>query len=110
MVELAQVVTQRQAEIEGIAGRKALAETEAQESRRQIERLHGEREVVSKQTAELQGQKTTQESDIAFREEALREQRKQHTDLQQHRGQLDVELAQKNMAVQNLRDRVQQKY
>ena len=110
MVELAQVVTQRQSEIEGIAGRKALAETEVQESRRQIERLHGEREVVSNLTAELQGQKSSQASDISFREEALREQRKQHTDLQQHRGQLDVELAQKNMAVQNLRDRVQQKY
>jgi len=31
-------------------------------------------------------------------------------DLQNQRGALDVELAQKNMSVQNLRDRIQQKY
>ena len=32
------------------------------------------------------------------------------TELQERRGALEVELAQKNMAVQNLRERIQQKY
>jgi chromosome segregation protein len=40
----------------------------------------------------------------------LREQRRALTDLQQQRGAIEVELAQKNMAVQNLRDRIREKY
>ena len=40
----------------------------------------------------------------------MREQRRRLTELQEQRGALEVELAQKNMSVQNLRERVQQKY
>ena len=47
---------------------------------------------------------------MAAREEHLSEQRRQLTQLQEQRGALDVELAQKNMSVQNLRERIQQKY
>ena len=32
------------------------------------------------------------------------------TEFQQQRGTLEIELAQKNMSVQNLRERIQQKY
>ena len=42
--------------------------------------------------------------------EKLREQRQQLSRLQEQRGALEVELAQKNMSVQNLRERIQQKY
>jgi len=45
-----------------------------------------------------------------MREEALRDQRRRLTETQTQRGTVEVELAQKNMAVQNLRERVQQKY
>ncbi len=48
--------------------------------------------------------------EVASREEGLREQRRRLTELQERRGAVDVELAQKNMSVQNLRERVQQKY
>src|SRR2546426_6202024 len=48
--------------------------------------------------------------ELAGREEGLREQRRRLTDWQQQRGALEVELAQKNMSVQNLRERIQQKY
>ena len=40
----------------------------------------------------------------------MRGQRSRLTELQNQRGALDVELAQKNMSVQNLRERIQQKY
>jgi chromosome segregation protein len=40
----------------------------------------------------------------------LREQRRHLTQLQESRSTIDVELAQKNMAAQNLRERIQQKY
>ena len=110
LVELAQVARQRQAEIESIAARKTQAEAEVRESRVQIERLVQEREAVGVRAAELLGQKTGQESAVGQREDALRVERKRITGLQEERGQLEVELAQKNMAVQNLRERVQQKY
>jgi chromosome segregation protein len=69
-----------------------------------------EREQVNAQAAELFAQKQTQESEIASREESLRDQRRRLTEIQQQRGGIEVELAQKNMSVQNLRERIQQKY
>jgi len=65
---------------------------------------------VNTQLAELIGRKDAQETDITAREENLRGQRSRLTELQNQRGAVDVELAQKNMAVQNLRERIQQKY
>ncbi len=69
-----------------------------------------EREQVGGQAAELIAQKEAQEDGIASRDETLRAQRGRLADLQDQRGALDVELAQRNMAVENLRERVQQKY
>jgi chromosome segregation protein len=108
--ELAQVVEQRRAECSSFISRKEQADLEIQESRSQIDRLQHEREQVNVQTAELVGQKQTQEADVLAREENLREQRRRLTDIQQQRGTIEVELAQKNMSVQNLRERIQQKY
>ena len=64
-----------------------------QDSRRKIESLQHDREQVNSQAAELIAQKNSQESDIAVREESLREQRRRLTENQGHRGALDVELA-----------------
>ncbi len=108
--ELGQVIEQRRAEAASFVSRKAQAESEIQESRGQMERLAHDREQVNAQVAELLGRKHGQEADVAGRDEALREQRRRLTQLQEQRGTIDVELAQKNMAAQNLRERVQQKY
>ena len=108
--ELTQAVEQRRSEVSSFIGRKEQAESEIQDSRAQIERLQHEREQVGAQTAELLARKQAQEADVTAREEQLREQRRQLTQLQEQRGALDVELAQKNMSVQNLRERIQQKY
>jgi chromosome segregation protein len=108
--ELAALAEQRRNEIGVFGTRKTQWESEIEESRRQIERLHHERKVVSNQTAALMADKDAQESDIASREENLREQRRRLSDIQQQRGTIEVELAQKNMSVQNLRERIQQKY
>ena len=72
--------------------------------------MQHEREQVSGQAAELIGQKNSQEGEIAARDEALRTQRNRLTEIQNKRGGLEVELAQKNMSVQNLREKVQEKY
>jgi chromosome segregation protein len=108
--ELMALAQQRHNEIGGFAARKAQWQAEIEDSRRQIDRLHQERKVVSNQIAALTADKDAQESDLASREEGLREQRQRLTTIQQQRGSIDVELAQKNMAVQNLRERIQQKY
>jgi chromosome segregation protein len=108
--ELAQVIEQRRTELASFITRKEQAESEIQDSRGRIEKIGHEREQVNAQAAELGAQRQEQESQVAVREEALREQRRELTEAQQRRGALEVELAQKDMAVQNLRERIQQKY
>jgi chromosome segregation protein len=108
--ELDQVIQQRRGELETFVNRRAQAESEMQESRGRIEHLQHEREQVNAQAAELLSQKQGQEGEITGREESLREQRRVLTEIQERRGSIEIELAQKNMTVQNLRERVQQKY
>jgi chromosome segregation protein len=108
--ELSQVIQQRRGELSSFVVRKEQAESEIQESRGLIEKLQHDREQVNAQTAELVAQKQSQDAEVTSREEALREQRRRLTGQQEQRGAIEVELAQKNMAVQNLRERVQQKY
>ncbi|HEY1789106.1 MAG TPA: chromosome segregation protein SMC [Verrucomicrobiae bacterium] len=108
--ELTQVVDQRRGEISGVVTRKEQAESEIQDSRGQIERLSHERDQVNALAAELLGQKNDQESDISSRDEDLRSQRGRLTEVQNQRGSIEIELAQKNMSVQNLREKIQQKY
>ncbi|HLP75512.1 MAG TPA: chromosome segregation protein SMC, partial [Candidatus Paceibacterota bacterium] len=97
-------------ECSSFLGRKEQAETEIQESRSQIDRLQHDREQVNAQVAELLSQKQAQDADVLAREETLRELRRHLGEIQQQRGTIEVELAQKNMSVQNLRERIQQKY
>ncbi len=108
--ELSQAIEQRRGECSAFVTRKAQAESEIQDSRSRIERLSHEREQVNAQAAELLSQKQAQETGIGSRDENLRGQRNRLTEFQNQRGALDVELAQKNMSVQNLRERIQQKY
>ena len=108
--ELSQLVEARRNECSSFVSRKEQAETEIQDSQAKIEKLQHEREQVSAQTAETIALKNAQEGEISGRDEALRSQRSRLTEMQAQRGALDVELAQKNMSVQNLREKVQQKY
>jgi chromosome segregation protein len=108
--ELSQLVGQRRGEISSFLTRKTQAESEILDSRGQIESLQHEREQVNAQAANLLSQKEGQETEISAREDELREQRRHLNDCQQQRGALEIELAQKTMSVQNLRERIQQKY
>jgi chromosome segregation protein len=108
--ELTQVVEQRRGECSSFVSRKEAAEIEMLESRSQIERLQHDRELVNVQTAELVGRKNEQEAQINAHEENLRSQRSRLMEIQNQRGTVEIELAQKNMSVQNLREKIQQKY
>jgi chromosome segregation protein len=96
--ELTQVIEQRKGECASFISRKEQAETEIQESRGQIEKISHDRRQVNAQAAELLAQKNSQETEITARDESLRSQRSRLTELQNQRGGIEIELAQKNMS------------
>ena len=108
--ELQQLADQRNQEIGGFGARKAQYELEIEEARRQMIDHQNERERVNLQAADLLQEKQSQDRVVVSNEEHLRDRRRQLTDAQQQRSTLEVELAQKTMSVQNLRERIQQKY
>jgi chromosome segregation protein len=110
IAELAHLGEQRRNEIGAALQRKSQAEAEIDDSRRQLSGLGAEREAVQAQAADLAIQKASLESDLTQAEERLRAHRRQLAAGQERRGVLEVELAQKQMATQNLREQIQQKY
>jgi len=108
--ELQQAIAQRRNEIADALERRTRAESEIAESRQRIDALRHEREQVSQQSADLEGRRRSLDSDITGREEALRNQRDQLGRIQQQRGTFEVELAQKEMGIDNLRTRIRDKY
>ncbi len=108
--ELTALIDRLTAEMGAFGDRRGNFEAGIEQSRREIERLTQERETLSGQIAHLFEEKRFQEGEIQAREEQLRERRGQLNTLQNRRGTLEVELAQKTMSVQNLRERIQAKY
>ncbi len=108
--ELAHLAAQRRGEIQSFLDRKQQAEREIGESRQKIEGLQHQREQVNVQITQWMGQKEAQEQQVAAADEGLREQRGALSQLQQQRATVEIELAQKNMSIQNLRDRIREKY
>ena len=108
--ELATLITRLQQEMGSFEDKRGNFEAGIAQSEREIQRLALERETLSAFLAELAGEKKFQEGEIQSREEQLRERRTQVTGLQSRRGTLEVELAQKGMAMQHLRERIQSKY
>jgi chromosome segregation protein len=110
ITELTHLAEQRRAEIESFLQRKLQAETEIAESRQKIDGLQHEREQVNVQVTERLSMKGSKEQQIAGADGTLREQRRSLTAIQEQRAVVEVELAQKTMSLQNLRDRVREKY
>ncbi len=110
IIELSHLVDVRREEIESIVERRGQLQSEIHESHVRVDSLRQDRELVNTRTASLIGQKQELETDISQRDANLKERRRRLADVQQQRGVIDVELAQKTMSVQNLRERIQQKY
>lgn len=108
--ELGQLIESRRREGGSFLARKEQFETEIADSRQEISRLAHEREQNNVRLTDLIDQKREQDVQIASREEELRAHRSRLMELQALGGRLEVELTQKTMAVQNLRERIQQKY
>jgi chromosome segregation protein len=110
IAELSHLADQRRAEIQSFLQRKLQAETEIADSRQKIEGLQHEREQVNVQVAERISLKEAKEEQIAAADAGLRDQRRALNEFTEKRASIEVEMAQKNMAVQNLRDRIREKY
>ena len=110
IAELTHLATQRRTEIQSFLDRKRLAESEIVESRQKIAAFSHQRDQVNAQAAQFLAQKQALEEQIQTADTALREQRRTLGDLQQQRSAGEIELAQKNMAAQNLRERIREKY
>ncbi len=110
VAELTNLAGQRRAEIHSFLERQQQAEAEIAESRHKIDALGHEREQVNLQATQLLTQQEALEGHITEADGGLREQRRSLNGLQEQRGAIEVELAQKNMTVQNLRERIHEKY
>lgn len=108
--ELEQLVAGRKNEVASFVTRREQFQVEIENSRQRVETLEHERGQANEQVARLEAQKYEQDEDILAREESLKDQRRRLGDLQQRRSVIDVELAQKQMSVENLRQRIQEKY
>ena len=97
-------------EIESCTGRIELLRQENDESEQKITEVATAREQSQQQIAGLQHQRNEVAGGIEQAEAALRALRLQAAEAQNKKSGFDVALAQKRMEIQNLRDRVWQKY
>lgn len=110
IVELSQLIERRKNEISQILNRREQLKIEMEESRRLIEQISHEREQVNSNMARLLELKQEIESQISERENQLRSSRGALSGYQQQRSNIEVELTQRRMSIQNLRERIYQKY
>ncbi len=108
--ELAALIQRQTAETASYTSKKAQFEAEIKSSKEEVERLNQARTAVSEEVASLTTHIKTAEAEIGTRESTLREERTKQSAAQIRRGELEVELAQKSMSAQNLRERIQAKY
>ena len=108
--ELQRLLEQRRRETTSFLDRKQQAEAESEQSRAVIGQLQHSRDLVNTEMGGLQTRRAEQESDVSERETGLREQRSALAGLQERRGHVDVELAQCRMSLDNLCERIEQKY
>ncbi len=108
--ELEQLAAQRRRELDGLFERRRRAEAEINESTLRVEALQQDREHLARRLADLESQRAALAAELAAREEALRARRREAAELQEQRGSEEVALAERRLSVQNLRERIQQKY
>jgi chromosome segregation protein len=108
--ELASLIQRQLTETSSYSSRKSQFESEVQNAREQVERLNHLRTVVGEEIAVLTNAIRATEAELALRETALKDERNRLNVSQIRRGELEVELTQKAMTAQNLRERIQSKY
>jgi len=108
--ELAQTAQQRQRDIAACYERRTQAIEQIAQAQQRTDSVTAKRKDVQVKIAHLADQREACESETATREQQLRQLRQQLDRLQQQRATVELDLAQKQMTVQNLRERIKQKY
>ena len=110
LAELQRTLERAQQTLSESSVRKVQFESQNAESRRQIERLRVDREAASEKAAELTQGRNEQATDAERREMELSDKRNSLTEMQERKGEIEVEVTQKQMKQEQLVDRIQEKY
>jgi chromosome segregation protein len=108
--ELGSLLQQRRDECAACLDKKTQSEAQILAAGSAIDRLRHDRELLNDHIAELGSLRDAQAAALTERESALRELRSRLSALQDRRGDLEVELAQRRMSAENLVERIRQKY
>jgi len=108
--ELKQLVAQRRSDIEATGSKKTQTEKDIADSTQRIVAVRSEREQSSEIITGLLSKKAEADQKVEKREVSLRSVREELGASQERRSKLEVELAQNNMMVENLCERIQEKY
>ena len=110
LAELQRTLERAQQTLSESSERKVQFESQNAESRREIERLRVGREATSEKAAELTQDRNKQAADAERREMELSDKRNSLTEMQERKGEIEVEVTQKQMKQEQLVDRIQEKY
>ena len=110
LAELQRTLERAQQTLSESSERKVQFESQNAESRREIERLRVGREATSEKAVELTQDRNKQAADAERREMELSDKRNSLTEMQERKGEIEVEVTQKQMKQEQLVDRIQEKY
>ena len=110
LAELQRTLERAQQTLGESAERKVQFESQNADSRREIERLRVDRENASSNAAELTQNRNQQAAGAERREIELSEKRNSLTEMQERKGEIEVEVTQKQMKQEQLIERIQEKY
>jgi chromosome segregation protein len=108
--ELERTLERAQRSLSESAERKVEFESQNVESRHKIDRLRVEREATNAAVTELTHQRNQRAAQAERREMELSEKRTSLTELQERKGELEVELSQMQMRQEQLVERIREKY
>ncbi|HCE04990.1 MAG TPA: chromosome segregation protein SMC [Verrucomicrobiales bacterium] len=110
LAELQRTLERAQQTLSESSERKVQFESQNAESRREIERLRVGREATSEKAVELTQDRNKQAADAERREMELSDKRNSLTEMQERKGEIEVEVTQKQMKQEQLVDRIKEKY
>ncbi|MCF7669094.1 MAG: chromosome segregation protein SMC [Verrucomicrobia bacterium] len=108
--ELEQLIHQRRNEIDNISKRKKQCDTEIEEAQNQIDSFSRDCEKTTSEITELMSQRSQAEKTLNTDDELLQTQRNNLAKFEKDLKSVELDLAQKNMSVENLKERINQKY
>ena len=108
--ELQRTLDRAQQSLSESAERKIQFEAQNVDSRQEINRLRIDRESANARVAQLTQQRNEQAAQAEHREMKLSDKRASHIEMQERKGEIEVELAQKQMMQGQLVERIREKH